>query len=567
MKFSIKILLIILCLVILTGCGSKPPGLSDRVSTDSTSQADMQNEKSYTGVIESVSVDVYKDGTHQIKTDEGEAIVIQSSTVNLTNYIDKKVTITGSMQKLIDDKNEVFTVTSIKSDSDQDEKVTEYKNSQLGFQLKYTDTWEATEGTDVVTFSSSGADWVKIDILSDANSDLDKFVKSKESEDGTAVTISSQRSLRYTDADAIRVYIPNNAKKKVYKITFNDKGEDKDTHKKSFYLLLESFKLLGSESAKGKKCGGEDAVICEENYRCELESGEENAEGVCIAVKSGNSIKDCPYAPTPSNCSNYKTKSVNKDNCPTSYECLDKPKKTEPEPEVVEDKQDTEDTKPKAEEIKEPAKTSETDVDKYFVKNQSSVLPKNAKLLQLEVVSEQKLVYAIYTLDEKKYRNLYEFSKSGNDYSFTKKASYTAGEYRDWELADGSHVVIKYNKKVVKVAEDSTSSIVVPKNLRLYENKYKNFSLQYSKNWYYRSFGSLNSTIVTVGFGGKILNSLDDASVTVKILKGSASNKKEMKGSTYVAIASRDDNSHFVVSGSIDMKDEVDKMVASIINN
>ena len=224
MKASAKIIATIICLFAITGCGQKPPSLEDRASNRSTT---VQTIKSYTGLIESFGVDIYKDGTHKIKTDTGESIIIQSPTINLNNYIAKKVTIDGAMQKLIDNKSEVFTVSKITlKDGSLDGEVTAYKSQKLGFKLEYPNSWELSEETEKLTFKSNGVIWVTLDVLSNSKSDLDTFAKEKEGKIGTAITISSQRSLRYTESDSIKIYIPNKSQNKIYKITFNDKGED-----------------------------------------------------------------------------------------------------------------------------------------------------------------------------------------------------------------------------------------------------------------------------------------------------------------------------------------------------
>ena len=484
MKSSIKIILITLCILAIAGCGNKPPSLENRAQ-DANNQSTTNVTKSYTGTIESFGVDIYKDGTHKIKTTDGTAIVIQSSTINLTNYIDKKVTITGSMKKLIDNKSEVFTVTKIKTEGVYSEgKTTEYKNEKLGFELKYADIWEITEDSEAITLSSSGADWVTVDISNDVSKTLDEFTKAKESKEGTAVTISSQRSLRYTDTDKIKVYIPNITKKKIYKITFNDKGTDKEVHKKLFYTLLDSFKLIASKSASGEKCGGKEALTCPEDYRCELKDGEEDAEGICVAV--AGSKADCPYTATPANCTNYKAKSFNKDSCPTSYECLDV-------------KSDT---------------TKDT------------------------------------TTSDSKSNETTSGTDSTSDTTTTAKTDTTTTT--DTDKADTS-------------SETKEEVVIAPKaGMAAYTNTRKSFSMEYPKNWYYRAFGAIDSTIESMGFGGKELESMADATISVTIISKSASSKKEMKGSRYIATVSRDEKSHFVINGPLGMKDAVDKMADSI---
>lgn len=428
MKFyPIKIIGIIICLFLITGCAKNPPSLEERVAGRATTT--VATIKSYTGTIESFGVDIYKDGTHKLKTSDSKIIVIQSSIINLNNYINKKVTIEGSMQKLLDNKSEVFTVNKIKFEgSANSDGTTDYKSQQFGFELKYPNAWELSEDSQSLTFSGNSVDLVKLDIFSSVSLDLDKFAKSKEFKDGTAVTIASQRSLRYTDSGTIKIYIPNTSLQKVYKITFYVPVSvtDKNSNEKLFYTFLESFKLITGDAKKGQKCGGKDAISCPANYICELESGSQDADGVCTSVDKKVS-PDCPYVSIPLGCSNYKAKSVNKEGCPTSYECLDTSSAT---------------TSGSTQSI------TKNSVDQVFIKYQKQILPSGAKLLQLEIVEKQNLLSAIYTVNNIKYKNLYEYSPSADEYNFTKKA-YFKEINSAWSLQEGADVRITADKKII----------------------------------------------------------------------------------------------------------------------
>ena len=495
-------------------------------------------------------VDIYKDGTHKIKTDKGEMFIIQSPTINLNNYIDKKVIIEGAMQKLIDNKSEVFTVSKIKlADGSLDGGLTEYKNQKLGFKLKYPNSWELTEETEKLTFKNNGNIWSTLDVLSNTKSDLDSFVKSKEEKTGTAITISSQRSLRFTDSDTIRLYIPNKSQNRIYKITFNDKGEDAEKNKKLFYSFLESFTLITIEVSKGDICGGKASISCSEGYVCELSSNEENAYGVCVSVDKKASGLDCPYVSTPLDCKNYKTKNVNKNGCPTSYTCLDS----------IDDK--TTDS---------ANKLSQNSVDMVFVKYQKKILPSGAALLQIELIKKQSLLVAIYKLDDLKYKTLYQYSPSANEYNFVKEAHYKQVG-TTWSLQDGKEVKITSEKKIIDPTKKSTSNnasaVVVKKDMVLYTNNYKNFSVQYPKDWYFKSFGAVGNAIWHVGFADKSVDKLSDIIIELSIIKGAGVDKKQSKSGTYSITKKRDKDSHFLLKGPLLKKDVIDKISSTITSN
>lgn len=547
MKTAIKILLIIPLIFALLGCEPKPPDLEDRITDN------QEDVKSYIGVIESFEIDIYQDGTHQIRTEEDEVIIIQSPTINLNNYLDKKVIITGSMQKLIDNKSEVFTVEEIKlEEADENGEVVEYENPRFGFRFKYPNLWELFEDTNGLTFRGNGINWVTIDIFN-TDTELDEFVASHEIEDGTPVTIGGQRSLRYIESKEIRIYIPNSSKEKIYRITFYNEEED-EVQNELFYSFLESFSLIISKIKEGEKCGGEENLTCGEGFRCELESGEENAEGICVAVDDVDIDLNCPYVSTPPDCLEYKAKSFNKEGCPTSYVCLD-----DGEPENS------------AEEPEEETSSSQSsvidDLLSTFIKYQDKILSSGAEILQFEIVEEQNLLAVIYLLEDQKYRTLFSYEPVSNEFSFIRKAHFEEGEERDWVIVEGEDIRIKYDRKIIKVGGSQSNIQIIREDMRLYENSHKDFSMQYPKDWYYRSFGAIGDTIWAVGFADESLDYFSDAIISVVILEGEGEGRKEMKGDHYTVEVNRDEDSHFFLKGPLEMKDTIDAMAKTILQN
>ena len=548
MKKIITIIgILLISLTLLAGCGEKPPSLEDRIIED------VEEQTSYTGLIETIEIDIYQDGTHKIVTEGGE-IAIQSPKINLNHYIDKKVTVFGSMQKLIDNKSEVFTVEKITlEDSEGSGESGKYENKRFGFSFDYPDLWELFEDTDGLTLRSNGVNWVTIDIYN-TEAELDEFVASYEIEDGTPVTIGGQRSLRYVESKEIRIYTPNVSKAKIYKITFQELEDGGKAQKEFFYSFLESFTIFVSKIKEGEKCGGEENITCPEDFRCELTSDEENAEGICISVDDVSTDLDCPFVSVPSGCLNYKAKNLNKDGCPTSYECLDDPE--------ADHEAGSEESAPT------PDVTSSTDdVVSAFTKYQNKILPEGAEISQFEIIEEQSILVAIYNLEEGKFRDLYAYEPSANEFNFVRKAHFEQGEDRDWVILEGEEIRILYDKEIIKVGSTASGTQVISSDMRLYENSHKDYSVQYPKNWYYRSFGSIENTVWSVGFAEKSLDSIHDALITLRILDESSAGKKEMKGDQYLIEISRDGDSHFLLEGSLELKEAMDKMEETIVQN
>lgn len=559
MKKLSMVVVLTLGVVFLIGCSKTPPDLTQRQQEENQAI----NPTQYTGEIGDFELNVYKDGTHQITTDEGEVVVIQSSKVNLNNYVGKKVTIQGLMQKMTGTKSEVFTVEKITLDSNIEGAMKAYKSTTLGFQLSYPEEWILSEESGGISFSSNGHEWLTITAFGNIDVDLDTYVKGKEVEDGTPVTIGSQRSLRFINDGEIRIYTPNKSKNKVYRLIFNQKGDENGENKSRFYNLLEGFQVLQSKVLEGEACGGKKALACPETFRCELENGDEDAEGVCVPVDEAADAQNCPFVPKPAGCQDYSVKNTNKDGCPTSYVCNDLPEKTPELTSQVPADENADNSEVIGKVVKEDGgATVAKKVVEAFENHKSSILPEG-EVVQFEVADSGSLLAVDYTLDELKYRAVFSYSQSADEFNFVKKADYEQGEERDWVLTEGEETPLSSAKTIIKPTSGTTQ--VIADGMRLYENSFKSFSLQYPRNWYYRSFGSVENTVWTVGFGTKSLDHMSDATVSVVILDEKSAGKKEMKDSRYLVEVPRDKDSHFLVEGPLEEKENIDAMAASIV--
>jgi hypothetical protein len=472
MKKVILFLAPLILIFALTSCGDKPPGLEDRIQN--YKEIEGEEEMTFVGRIESFEFDIYKDGTHQIFTESNELIIIQSPTINLNNYLGKKVEITGSMQKLIDNKSKVFTVSEVKLLEIDEGEIATYENQSFGFKFEYSGIWNLREDTDGISFKSGGEKVVTIDVYN-SDMDLSEFVAFHEIENGTYVTVASQRSTRYVEDDEIRLYVPNPSREKVYKIIFF--GEE-ELQKELFYDFLESFEMIARRVVTGEKCGGKEAVECPEEFRCELESAEEDAEGVCVPLDGEEIDPDCPFVPVPSGCMDYVVKSKNINDCPTSYECLDP--------------------------VDEPADNPSNNTYDNQISEPSNDEPTKEPIDEPEPIAEEPI-------------------------------------------------------------EEPVVEPEILNNMRLYENPHKDYSIRYNRNFYYASYGAINGTIWAVGFAKAPLDSYSDAIITVVILEGASSGKKEQKDNKYLVEVSRDLESHFLITGPLERKDEIDVMAESIV--
>jgi hypothetical protein len=550
MKKTIGILFSLAFALSLSACGNNPPSLQDRVGQTTPPADQGSSTMSYSGVIEPLQISAFQDGTHQIKTDSGETVVIQSSTVNLSAYLGKKVTIKGSMQKLDHNTQEVFTVEDIQESDAGAQATLHYESKKWGFGFDYSQDWTVFEGA---TLQLKKGDSVVVQVASsDLDTTLDDYVASHEVEDGTSVTVGGQKSVRYATAGKIWIYTPNPSIKKVYKIEFL--GGDSDTG--AFDALLESFDVLEVKTVAGDKCGGTDNLGCTEGFRCDLQSADEAAEGVCVKVDDTQSPQDCPFVPKPENCVNVVPKSLSKNGCPTSYACADKPS-------------DASAPAPAASEAPSSAIQGPT-IDAVlaeFHKAQSGLLPGDAEVQQYELVTEQSLLAVVYTQNGAQFRTLYQYSAADSGTDFQWLASFKQGDKRDWELTEGKDVKITADVNIVKPGADTSVPRVVGKDMRLYENFSKGYSVQYPKDWYYRSFGALDGNESAVGFADKPFDRYADSVITLVIAKGKSEGKKEVRSDLYHIESPRDDSTHFVLEGPLGMKDDLEKMAGTLTLN
>ena len=535
-----KFFILLVTFISLSACGEGAPTLDERLENN---VSDIE-KVTYTGIIQPLELDIYQEGTHQLETEDNQIIIIQSQTFNLNRYLEKAVTVKGEFSQNIGNSQSVLNIDSVMVKQEVPGELRVYENKIFGLKFNYSNTWELIEENQKIILHTNNYNWVTIDIIN-TPLDLEAFLKNREVENGTPITISTQKSIRYIQDESIRIYIPNPSKNKIYLVVFNvEKRKDND-QKNLFYDFLESFTPLYFKKQQGKKCGGIKDLKCPESFRCELESGELKAEGICVSLDVSDNALACPYIAVPTNCDNYQVKNFNKDGCPTSYECLD----------ILDDNntdsgyQDNEDD------------IDTTQLIDVFIKNQAQVLQvKNAQIIQFEI-SESSLIAAVYNIDSKKYKKLFSYAAMDSEFNFIEKAHFEEGEKRDWDLISGQNLQTNLAKKIIKINQENKHiANEVSENMRLYENKHKNFSIQYYKNWYFRSFGATKDAIWLVGFGDKPLENISDAIVTIKILPGVIQHSATEEDSQYRITKKRDKESYFAIEGPLEWKEVIEQM-------
>ncbi len=295
----------------LVACGTRPD-FEDRVLPSD----------SYTGVIGALSqIDLYQAGTHQLLTEGGDTVLLQSSEVNLNRYLDQTVTVRGVMEQPKNSPEPVFTVEEVELAGDGAEGEWKSHESKLdSYAFQYPAVWELLTDGATVKLLAGGQERVTIQAFSTADP-FETFVQAKEGEAGAGVTVAGQTAWRYTDETSLRFYVPNASKQKIILIRFNSpEAAEREEALDLFYGFLERFTVTAKEVLTGSRCGGPAKLKCDEGYRCELYSAETDSAGVCVPLVELPGEPTCPYIPLPS-CENYEVASRSKSGCPTRYAC------------------------------------------------------------------------------------------------------------------------------------------------------------------------------------------------------------------------------------------------------
>lgn len=325
---------VLVSLGVLSGCSK-----TDRLSLDQRiGEAEQQAPTSYEGVIQPLgNLDVYQEGTHQLVTEDQGAIIIQSRTIDLSQYLNEKVIVKGVLGKGKEGTKDVLTVTSIAyADTSKSAETQTYENKSFNFEFSYPSTWTLSEQTDGVSLNAMEKKVVEITVFSD-QTDLEAFTSGREKTTPAEVTVGGQKALRFTPGTGMNFYVPNSGSKEIILIAFTpsvnsvDDQQGADAEKTLFYNLLDSFQLTASAAqVQGSKCGGKNDVKCPDQQICQLESNDPAAEGVCMPIGGKPDQTNCPYIAPPADCKQYKISEYSQKGCPTRYECTDQPAASAP---------------------------------------------------------------------------------------------------------------------------------------------------------------------------------------------------------------------------------------------
>lgn len=97
----------------LGACSFNAPASDDSASSSSASSESVIEDVSYTGVINELGVSIYMQGTHKLTLENGQFLILESSTLDLNNYLGRSVRVTGDVQPTVEEGGMIMRVETV----------------------------------------------------------------------------------------------------------------------------------------------------------------------------------------------------------------------------------------------------------------------------------------------------------------------------------------------------------------------------------------------------------------------------------------------------------------------
>ncbi len=469
------LLFLMACALVLPACGQKPLSLEDRISQIPSSAA---LEESYEGRIEKAALSAYQEGTHRILDEDGEHL-LQSSLLDLNQYLGKKVIVSGVPIERIGNAKPVLEVSSVRLTEDSfDAPFSDYRSEKGAFSLSYPQSWQLAEGASGISLQFGQEPWAWVDVFADI-SDFKSFVASRESSQGAEVTVAAQPALRFNDSESFRIYLAHPSAQKAYLIRFGQEQLSSQEKRPVLYRILDSFRLTYSPAAKAEPCGGAEDLACAEGYRCDLKDNSEHAEGICVSLQSGTGPSKCPFISPPAGCLAYRVSQYSENSCPSRYECL---------PDGLALFESLPEPAPSGADPSQADKPSELEQAKPVAEPTLSAPPAEPEAGPLPAPAQ---------------------SDSGSASEPAESAPSPVAPLQEASIVDDS----------AEVPASLSAPLSSGDLTRSYQSIHRGFSVSYHKNWYFSSFGPQEGSEWLVGFSDKALESPSDSLITLTLSK------------------------------------------------
>jgi len=244
---------------------------------------------SESGTLEKKPLNIFEDGTHYLLKENGERVLLKSSFVDLSDFEDRSVTITGEQKEGTNTPFEVFQVDVERAPLD--ERPAQYAEKDFLFSAELPASWSRTLKNGVLGFAPENSDSA-ITIVREANS---PEMRSKIAL-GQIISLGKKSATKWVDGDQIDIFVPETEKNTLIHFHFSPQ-RNSDFEKLVFFEMLsglewtesEEIPVLPAEESVPEKtifCGGVAKKLCPTGFRCDLESFEPDATGVCVDAKT-----------------------------------------------------------------------------------------------------------------------------------------------------------------------------------------------------------------------------------------------------------------------------------------
>lgn len=267
--------------LLLIGCGVQ--------NTPQDSFETPSRAVSVNGIIEKKPLNIFEDGTHYLVEQNGKKTLLKSSFLDLSDFEDRSVTITGEQKEREDSPIHVFQIDVERAPLD--DRPARYTEGDFLFSAEFPASWSRTLKNGVLGFAPQNSNPV-ITISREENS---PEIRKKLSA-GQSISVGKKSATKWEDGEQLDVFIPESKKNMLLQFHFSPQ-RDPDLEKLVFFEMLSGLEWLQAEeitkSPQEKEvlgevifCGGVAKKLCPTGFRCDLESFEPGASGVCIDAKT-----------------------------------------------------------------------------------------------------------------------------------------------------------------------------------------------------------------------------------------------------------------------------------------
>jgi hypothetical protein len=454
------------------------------------------------GVLKSLGGISVGEGTHLLELNDGTTLRLRSNNINLDSekYLSKKVEVRGPISTTEDGK-QLMNVVSIDIAEDDEElaenianEEKEYVNANIGFKLKYLNTWQIEENEEEIIFKApktqeenNEQDMVIISkIANPSKKSLEAFLNLPSDPNDlitlgytkTNVGIDELDGLKKQSSDLKQIDIYISRDDYIYHLTF--KGSDNPNlinNRNRFFTMLSSFQFIALEQED------ENTKVTENTSLEESTDTNSNLE---------ENVQETTFE-------SFESKENN--------ENLEKPTET-----------DT------AELSNAETESSYGIIAEYIGKTINSIAPEKSESGVWEAYSfefvDPNYVYVNYTNGTENRRVLLTYDDSGSNIKTNVVGYFEPGETTSWERVSGENPASGKEKVVISVDDSGTKEeTVVKEGYSYFESLPYDFKAQYPSNWYYSGSAGSGDVKHHYGFSNEPVENGNEL-VSIDIISG-----------------------------------------------